>query len=51
MKGCEDHTELKFHKSILYLKHNLVKIGRFKISTRGGQHRARKIMDLDLIRN
>jgi hypothetical protein len=40
----------KFHKSVLYLKHNLEKIGRFKISTRGGQQGAQKIMYFDFIR-
>ncbi len=42
IRGCEDHTELKFHKIFLYFKHNLEKIGRFKISTRSGQQKASK---------
>ncbi len=31
ISGCEDQTERKFYKSILYLKCNLEKIARFKI--------------------
>ncbi len=38
--GYEDHIVLKFHKSVLYLKHNLEKIGPLKISTRGGLQEA-----------
>jgi hypothetical protein len=51
MRGCKNQTELKFHISVLYLKHKLKKIGRFKNSSRGGQQGAQEILILDLIKN
>ncbi len=44
IRGCENQTDLKFHRCVLYLKYNLEKIGRFKNSTRNGKQGAQKII-------
>ncbi len=51
IRGCENQIELKFRRSVLYLKQNIEKMRRFKIWTRSGQQAAEKILILDLIKN
>jgi hypothetical protein len=36
IRDCEDPTELKFHRTVVYLKHILEKIRYLKFWTRGG---------------